>query len=290
MSNTKTLESRSAYAKGQAIGLLVFAIIFGAILLFSSALSNASAASAELSKSYRTDADVLPGNLVSSVDGKDGYVELANARENNQLVGVAVKSEESLVEVNKTTGTVQVATSGLANALVSTLGGDIKKDDLVAISSVTGVGAKARPGDKVIGVAQADFNSSTSNTTKKDITDLNGKTQQITIGYVPVSISVGVMPGSSNFGGVPKGVEKWATAIAGREVSLARLIICAIIAIVAIVSLATMVYSAIRSSMTASSRNPLAKPVILESLAQVMAMVALISIISVTIMYAILRI
>jgi F0F1-type ATP synthase membrane subunit c/vacuolar-type H+-ATPase subunit K len=73
-------------------------------------------------------------------------------------------------------------------------------------------------------------------------------------------------------------------------VSLIRVAICLIIGLAAIISLVVVVNSTIRNGIAAVARNPLAKPAIFDSMAQVMVMVAFIAVVSIVLMYAVLRI
>jgi len=246
------------------------------------------AANADISRSYQGDTNIVPGSLVSLDEKRDGYVVLANSKSPRQLIGVAVKVENSLIALNVPSGNVQVSVNGLANTLVSTMAGSIEVGDLVAESSISGVGAKAKPGDKAIGIAQKQFSSDSTDSKQQTITDAKGKTAKVNIGYIPVLVSFSNVPGVSGYS--QTAIEKWATGVAGRSVSLTRIIFCGIIAIIALSALVIMVYSSIRNSIIAVSRNPLAKPVIFEALAQVMSMVILVSIISILTMYLVIRV
>lgn len=248
------------------------------------------AAASDLSRSFSSDSTIDAGSLVSLDKQKEGYVVAANTENVDQLIGVAVLSDNSLLAVNSGDNKTQVAISGQATALVSNLNGDINPGDLVAVTPFTGVGAKAVAGNRVVGVAQASFTGSTTGAKKVTVTDLKGKSKEISIGIIPVVISVGTMASNGSLYGVNNGLQGFATNIAGRPVSLVRVAIALVIGLAAIISLIVVVYGTIRNGISAVARNPLAKPAIFDSMAQVMVMVAFIAVVSIVLMYAVLRI
>src|SRR4051812_13274251 len=83
----------------------------GIALLVLSA-SSASAASANISRSYQAKTAIVTGSLVSLDTGDSNQVVSANSDNAKRLVGVAVRSGDSLLAVDASTGKVQVATSG----------------------------------------------------------------------------------------------------------------------------------------------------------------------------------
>jgi hypothetical protein len=221
---------------------------------------------------------------------KEGYVLLANSTTQNPLIGVLAPDQGSLLAVDSKESSVQVSVSGKANALVSTLQGDIKNGDFIAQSPISGVGMKAKPGQKVVGVAQTDFSQNSQGAKTEEVADTEGKKTTVYIGSVSIIVAVGSLPGGQSGEDSLTGVKQWLSDIAGKQVSTARVITCGFIAVVTLVSIVVMVYSTIRNGIIATARNPLAKPAIFEALAQTMAMVALVSVISLTAMYAILRV
>lgn len=266
-------------------GLTVFGIMLGLGVLGEPTVV---AAAANLSHSYKSNSTITSGSLVSVDAKQSGYVVTANKQNSKHLVGVAVTSNDSLLAINVTTGDVQVAISGIANALVSTLNGPIKTGDQIAVSPINGVGMEAAPDEEVIGIAQAAFNAQSSGAKMQQVTDKNGKKTEIAVGYMPLTIAIGVAP-SSVTGGKSNVVQRLANYVAGRQVSTTSVVISAIIAFVAIISVVTLVYGTIRGSMISIGRNPLAKSAIFESLAQVIGMATLIVVVAVVIIYLILR-
>jgi hypothetical protein len=103
-------------------------------LLIALGLAPVGASSANISHSYSATTSITNGSLVSLDPVHSGYVQLANVTNGTRLLGVAVASNDSLLAVDATQGTIQVATSGVANTLVSTLNGNIDVGDRISVS------------------------------------------------------------------------------------------------------------------------------------------------------------
>jgi hypothetical protein len=67
------------------------------------------------------------------------------------------------------------------------------------------------------------------------------------------------------------------------------MIVVSFIVILTLIILTAMIVTATRNGIIALSRNPLAKTVIFEGLAQVLVMIVLVCVISLTLCYAVLR-
>lgn len=251
--------------------------------------AKAIAATPNLSNSYKSTSTITAGSLVSLDKTHSGYIVLANNQTNTDLIGVAVKSNQSLLAVNSGSGNVQVALNGVANALVSTLNGNISVGDQVGVSPINGVGMKAEAGSRVIGNAQESFNSGSAGASTTQVTSKSGQTSTISIGFIPVVISISTAPSAKGSGTSVNVIQRTANAIAGHSVSLLPLIISSIIAVLSLVSVVVLIYGTINGSLISIGRNPLAKPAIFESLAQVFGMITLIIIIALIAIYLILR-
>src|SRR5580700_1034792 len=155
-------------------------------------LSPVGASSANISHSYNATSNITDGSLVSLDPVHSGYVQPANNTNGARLLGVAVASNDSLLAVDATQGDIQVATSGTANALVSTIDGDIDVGDRIAVSPFNGIGMKSVPGSYDIGLAQTAFNSNSQNATTEQVTNKSGQQTRIQVGYVRLSIAIGV--------------------------------------------------------------------------------------------------
>jgi hypothetical protein len=259
------------------MALYVF-VVFTLVIL----LHPAKAVMENLSQSFTSQQELAPGSLVSVDSNNEKEVVLANKQNDKYLIGVVVELDSSLLAVNSNEGNIQVAISGQAMTLVSNIAGDIVAGDLIAQSEIDGVGTKAREGDRILGIAQGAFNDASTGATLQTVVDERGQSKDVSIGIVSVLIVASSITAEDNNSSV---IEKWATKIVGKPVSITRLAICIIIAVIGITSSIVLIYSSTRNAIAAAGRNPLAKPVILESLAQIMSMTALIAVIAVAAMY-----
>jgi len=209
--------------------------------------------------------------MVSLDPTKTDYVVPANLDNGSRLVGVAVATNDSLLAVNPNQGNVQVATSGSATVLVSTLNGPIKTGDEVAVSPFNGIGAKAQPGSHYIGLAENSFNTGTAGGANQEVTNQAGKTSKLYVGYVKVTISIGL--NNTGVGSQQLStLQRLGKSLTGHTVSNLRIILSLVIAIGALLTLITLIYGAIYGSIISVGRNPLAKHAIFRTLGSVLGM------------------
>jgi hypothetical protein len=245
-------------------------------------LSSTSASSANISRSYRATANVQAGSIVSVDAKRTDYVEPANTSNSSRLLGVAVAKDDSLLAVNETDGKVQVATSGIASTLVSTLNGEIKVGDRVAVSAFSGIGMKSLPGAHFIGVAQSDFNGSSADSTSVEVTDRAGKKSKVKVGYVRLTVQPGV--NNTGLGNVQlNDLQRLAKSLTGRTASTPRVVMSMVVALLAIITIISLIYGSIQASIISIGRNPLAKHVIFRALRSLSGMVLAIAVIAIII-------
>lgn len=253
-------------------------LALSAVVIFFLSFSPVSASSANLSHSYNTITAIANGSIVSLDSTKTKYVVPANTGNSKYLLGVAVAPNDSLLAIDPTTETnkVQIATTGTATTLVSTVGGDIKVGDEITTSPFNGLGMKSTSGAEIIGLAQTAFNKDTVGATKKSITDIAGKTSQVYVGYIKVGIAIGgsAQPGSDN---QLTTLQKSVKSFSGRTVSSIRATLIVIIALVSSISLIVLIYASIYGSIISIGRNPLAKYAVFRSLTSVLGMALLIA-------------
>lgn len=212
----------------------------------------------------------------------------ANTANSAQLLGIAVAGNDSLIAVDANTGKLQIATTGNAPALVSTVNGNIKVGDQVGVSPFSGIGMKAQPGSRVIGLAQTAFSSGTQGAVTEQVTDKNGKAGTIKVGYVRVSIAIGTNAAVLTATNL-NGLQKFAKSLTGHTVSTARVAISLAVATVAILALVTLVYASIYGSIVSIGRNPLAKYAVFRTLSSVLALALLTTVVASLIIFFLLR-
>lgn len=231
-------------------------------------------AQASLSQGFATTSPIATGSLVSLDEKSSGAVVTADTTNVGRLFGVVVPPSSASISLGGTgSGQVQVVTSGTANVLVTTAGGDIKVGDYITISSIAGVGQKVGEGStRVVGTAQTDFNGTGEGVTKRTI-EVDGANREVAIGQIPVVISVSsytATDGKQKYV-VPNWLQNLSNTLAGKAVSPIRVIIAGLILIVSLISITVLLYSAVRNSIISIGRNPLSRSAVFKGLLQVLA-------------------
>lgn len=254
------LFSRGQHTRSPATALKQLWLGFSALLLLicCTPLPTA-AANSGVSQGYTTTETNLPPGTVMGLSGNDHSAVPATSGHNYQLLGLV--ADAPLIALSDGSNQVQIVVSGISNALVSTINGDIKAGDKITASPIGGVGMKATDAGQVVGTAQADM--SKSNLTSETVTDKYGKSQTIEVGHVPLQVSVSYFAGVSDQGSLasilPPFILHTANGIAGQTVSPLRVLISLLVLIFGFVIVGNMLQSAIRSNIIAMGRNPLAK-------------------------------
>lgn len=230
---------------------------FGLILVLLALVAVPTMASA-LSQGYKTSETLTPGTLVGLDASADGAIRSSNTDREGELIGVVVAADSTSLSLTGASTNVQVVTNGTASALVSTINGDIKKGDAIAVSPINGVGMKATAAGRVLGLAQNDFSASSSGATTQSI-DTKTSKEQVALGSVQVSIAVGYYtpPSAKTF--VPQSVQSYVNNLVGKNVSPYRIVTSAALLLLGLALVIIILNSAIRSSMESIGRNPLAK-------------------------------
>jgi hypothetical protein len=253
-------------------------------------LSPVSASSANISRSYKATTAIPNGSLVSLNKAQSDYIELANTSNAELLLGVAVADKDSLLAVNASDTTIQVATSGTASVLVSDLNGDIKVGDQITVSPFEGIGMRQKSGGRVIGLAQTTFNANSQGTTSQEVTDKAGKSRTINVGLIRVTVGAGI---TSNSGQTDEGklnsLQKITKSLIGHQVSTWRIIMSILIVTVTLVALITLTYAAIYGSIISVGRNPLGSSAIFRTLRSVLGMALLTAVVAAVAIYFLLH-
>ena len=234
-------------------------------------LAPVGASSANISKSYNSNSSINTGSIVSLDPARSDYVRPSNTANAQKLVGIVVQSDDSLLAADVDESKIQVATSGTASVLVSTLNGDIKVGDQIAVSPFDGVGMKTLPGSHVIGLAQTAFNGDSDEATNQAVTDKSGKTKQIQVGYIRLNIGIGTASSKGADGNL-NGLQNLVKSLTGHSVSTTRALISLLVAVVASIALITLMYASIYGGIISIGRNPLAKYAVFRTLSTVLVM------------------
>jgi hypothetical protein len=133
--------------------------------------------------------------------------------------------------------------------------------DKVTASPIAGVGMKASESSVVVGTAQANLNTKPQSDIRT-ITDKKGRKQTIRVGLIPVQVGVAFYTASASASGaslVPPYLQRLANSISGRDVSPIRVISATLVLLIVLITVASISFSAIRSSMISIGRNPLSE-------------------------------
>lgn len=247
---------------------LAFAVLLAFIM--------APVAWASLSQGFATASPIATGSVVALDEKSSGSVVIADTTNVGRLFGVVVPPSSASISLSGTgTGQVQVVTSGTANVLVSTAGGNIRVGDYITISPIAGVGQRVgESSTRVIGTAQSDFDGSGEGVTKRSLDDGVSK-REVSIGQIPIVIAVSsyTASGKQNYV-VPTWLQNLSNTLAGKSVSPIRVIIAGLILIVALISITVLLYAAVRNSIISIGRNPLSRGSVLKGLLEVVAIAA----------------
>jgi hypothetical protein len=271
--------------------LLLGVISFGtSLMLF--AVAPVLAVSANISHSYYASSTIPEGSIVSLNPHRSGYVQLSNSATGASLIGVALASQDSLLAIDPTANTsttVQVATSGSVNTLVTTANGDIKVGDQISVSPFDGIGMEAAPGTRIIGIAQTAFSRNSAGAISEKVKDKLGKSHQVVISYIRLSIGIGTSSGAGAGGSQANFLQKLVKSLTGHTISTARIVLSGIVTFVALISLITIIYASIYGSIISIGRNPLARQAVFRTLTSVMIMAVVTVIIAGVAIYYLLR-
>lgn len=206
---------------------------------------------------------IVAGALVSTTADTSDTVELSTAETSTRLAGVV--DEHPFISISTANKEVQVVSNGMTSVLVSDINGSIEVGDKITASPIAGVGMLATVNSQVVGTAQASFNSSKGQV--RTVTDKSGASRTVHIGSMPLQVSVAYyqVP-SSSF--LPPFIQNLANSVAGRPVSLLRIILCGFLMLFGFIYIGILVYASVRSAVVALGRNPLAAHDIRRSLIQ----------------------
>lgn len=261
----------------------ILGVVFGLVAIM--VAFSPSVMSAAISQGYRADGPLEAGTLVS-IQPSTNAVAAADITNSDGLLGVVVQDNSATLAINSKGDSLQVATNGSAQVFVTDIEGPIKRGDQIAPSPIKGVGMKATQNGKVLGVVQGDFDGSKSLKTTT-LTTKNGQRVEAHIGTVPVAVQVTYYT-VENKSVVPSFLQQFANSVAGKDVSLARLVIIGVILLAAMMLVTILLFSAVRGAIVSLGRNPLAKSSIYRGMSQVLAVSVVILGIALTSVYVIL--
>jgi len=272
-----------------ALGLLLLTP-----LSVAAATTNNQDISQAVTQSYNADSSVQMGMIVKLKDKDATTVEPLSQGGIKTMLGVTVAANDAAVTLtpqNVKQQQVYVATYGRYTTLVSTQNGPIKTGDFITISSLAGIGMKAGADQSVIlGKASGNFSGTNNVESTVDIKDDKGHSAKVAIGRIPVTLEVARNPLASKATDyVPSFLAKTAVTIAGKPVSAARIYLGAVTLLVSALVTGNILYSGVKSGMTAIGRNPLSRKSIIRSLIQTVIAGLIIFIVGIFAVYLLLK-
>lgn len=224
------------------------------------ALAAALPVSAGTQSFYAVNNNAQPGMLMS-LTANAKVVQPSTAQTIRSFVGLVAGPNDATL--NQQPGQVSLNTDGVANALVSTVNGNISTGDRITTSTIAGIGAKMVGSGWIIGTAQGSLNAHSPGAVQTTVKSSQGANQSIYVGSIPVIIKAlyYTAPGNSTSQStwIPASLQQAANSIAGKHVSTLALITSFIVLVVGIFLATLIINSAVRGGMLAISRQPLSK-------------------------------
>lgn len=242
------------------------AAFLGMLLVF----APLAAAVTPISQGYAADKAISVGSIVSLEQGSSDRVIAASTTNSDSIIGVVVNDGSSPISLNSgAVNQVQVATNGVVPVIVSDVNGGIEQGDQVTASNIHGVGMKATANTKVVGVAQGPMTGKY----KQKVKDEKGEEQEVTLGQLPVLVSVSYHYKTPDKTLIPAALQNIANTVAGKQVDSLPIIISTVIFILMLITVVSIVYAMIRSSIISVGRNPMAQSAVYRDIIQLSILV-----------------
>jgi hypothetical protein len=243
-------------------------------------------------RGYATqDSGLQPGMAVtlspeSSADKE--LVERAGREDQGKVIGITTTIEDSLVTVTSEDHQVYVKSSGVVDAYVSDINGEVMKGDRVTVSPLKGILMKADDAHSAVGVAAENFGEQAAEhqTIASDTGESSVRVAKLA---VTLDSSIGQSAGQ---GGArsQSSLQRLGQSIVGKEVGELQVVIALIIFFIMMIAEGGIIYGAVSSSITSLGRNPLASTIIVRELIRVLGVVIIVMVVGLAAIYAVLLI
>ena len=107
----------------------------------------------------------------------------------------------------------------------------------------------------------------------RKVKDENGEEQEITLGQLPVLVSVSYHYKTPDKTIIPAALQNVANTVAGKKVDSLPIIISTVIFVVMLITVVSIVYAMIRSSIISVGRNPMAQSAVYRDIVQLSLLV-----------------
>jgi hypothetical protein len=222
-----------------------------------------------ITRGYNSDDDAIrPGMVValsSSVTSENPKVERASFEFVDRVIGIATTADDSLVTITSGSKSVYVETSGEVDAYVVDLEGKVKQGDLLSLSPIRGVLAKATAYSPVIAIAVEDFVEHEAET--HTIQD-NPGTRNVLVDKLKVSLDRKALTSQATIEQT-SALSKLGRSVVGKDVAEVRVIVALILFFIVMIAEGGIIYGAVSSAISSLGRNPLARGIIRHELIRV---------------------
>lgn len=243
-----------------------------------------------VTRGYGSDDVLQRGMIVGLQKTNSGKVQPVDLNESSDILGVVVNQNDSPITVSDDLNRIFVASSGKYDVLVSDQNGDIPNNSYITLSSLAGIGMKANDQQStIVGRALETFDTKTESLATVSLKEEGGKNKQVKIARIKVDISIGKNPLARGNSNTPAFLSQAGQSFAGKPVSAVRLYLGALVFLVGLLAAFAILYSGIRSSITAIGRNPLGRRSIYKSLFGVSVTALFVFIVSIIAVYLLLK-
>ncbi len=244
-----------------------------------------------LAQSYGSDTPLQRGMIVGLKQDEPDKVKPLNFESPEHVHGVVIDANDTPVTLTQEGQTIFLASVGRHEVLVSTQNGNIVSGDLISVSALAGIGTKADERvEFVMGKALANYDGSANEISKSTLQEAGGTTREISIGRIPVDISITrnplIKPKEPD---LPGFLKKISEGIAHKPVSSIRLYTSFAVLLATTILSLSLIYGSVRSSVYSLGRNPLSKKVIFRGMFQVIIVGIIIFITGIFGVYLLLR-
>jgi hypothetical protein len=222
--------------------------------------------------------------LSDSSTADEPKVERATTDNIDKIIGVATTPDDSVVTIASGKEQVYIETTGDVDAYVSDISGEIKKGDLLTISPLRGIMAKAQVDSRLImGIALEDFSSK-----QTESYVINSGDGQKTTQIAKLRINLDRKSANNNVPEADSSLRRLGRSITGKDVGEIRVVIALVIFFIVLVAEGGILYGAVTSAITALGRNPLARNIIKRELLRVVIIAIFVLIVGLGAVYGVL--
>jgi hypothetical protein len=290
MSRLKTQNSLTVHT----FGLIAWFVFFALVIKNPSFAANAQVQQNTI-ESYGTSQALRPGILVQINPNNSEDVIPASQQTITKTFGVVVNASDTALTVANTTSSnnsAYVSSSGNYQMIVSDQNGSIKAGDYLTMSAVDGIAMEDNAVEPItVGMASGSFNGTMGiiGTQKLELSNKTYKTVHFGIIYANVSIAHNpLLVTESSI--VPSFLVNFSKGLTGRTVSAWRIYIALITVLGICIIVGAMLYSAVKSSLTAIGRNPLSRSTLFRGFIQVVISAVIIFISGIFLVYLLLKV